>query len=122
MYELVNKKRNDFLMEFDEMDSIFGNLFNNIHSAFGDFIGMDDAGNISYEIECPGFNKDNTTVEITDGILTVKGERKSAQGERKLFKRLRVGSQETVDAKIEDGILYLTLKQPEEKKTKIEFK
>lgn len=81
-------------------------------------------GNVVYEIEVPGFNKDNLKVEVSDGLLTVsgtreKGSRKSA-GQEKIFKQLKIGDAEIEIARVEDGILKLTFKMPETVKTRIE--
>jgi HSP20 family molecular chaperone IbpA len=118
-----HRGRSNFLDKFDEMDSIFGNLYDDIEAAFGYSNYKNDKGDYVIEIECPGFNKDNLKVEISEGIMTVQGERESSGGNvRRIFKRYTVGKYEDVDAKIEDGILTLTMKVPEEKKKTVEIK
>jgi len=74
-------------------------------------------GNSIIEIEVPGFNKDNLKVEISDGILTVQGETES----RKIYKKYQLGSIQEVKASIKDGILSLTLVEPEKQTTQIEL-
>lgn len=119
----TKEDRRNFLTRFDEMDNLFGNLADGIGTAFGDYQYFDDAGNLIKEIECPGFNKDNLNVEVSEGILIINGERKDHDGvERKLYKRYRMGTYENVEAEIKDGILYLKILTPKEKKQKINIK
>jgi HSP20 family molecular chaperone IbpA len=102
---------------------IFDSLFANFDSMFGDDRYTDKDGNLIYEIECPGFNKDNLTVDIAEGVLTVKGKRGTGEREREIYKRMAVGSGEKVEAEIKDGILTITFKRPpKEEATKIELK
>lgn len=77
----------------------------------------DENGNIVFEIEVPGFNKDNLNVEITDGFLTVRGETEK----RQYFKQFTLNNVEDVSATIKDGILTLTLSEPEKQVRKIEL-
>lgn len=105
-----------------DMEDIFGNLNLVFDEFFGDTRYMDTDNNLIYEIECPGFNKENLTVELVEGVLTVKGKRGEGNREKTIFKRITVGIKEQVDAEIKDGILTLTFKQPEKKSTKIELK
>lgn len=108
------------------VDRVFNNLWSDFYDFFGDTRYMNDDGDVVYEIEVPGFNKDNLKVEISDGILTVKGERKlddeKHAGQRSIFKRLTIGSATNADAKIEDGILYLTIKVPKKDTKSVEIK
>lgn len=104
-----------------EVDTLFDNLYSGINDFFGDFRYKKD-GNLVYEIECPGFNKENLTVEVDDGILTVQGSRGEGDRKREIFKRMNVSNSEEVEAEIKDGILTLTFKQPEKKTTKLDIK
>lgn len=108
------------------VESIFENLWSNFNDFFGDTRYVNNDGDVVYEIEVPGFNKDNLKVEIADGILTIRGERKIESdrhaGEKSIFKRMSIGSITDVDAKIEDGILYLTVKSPKKDVKSVEVK
>jgi HSP20 family molecular chaperone IbpA len=104
-----------------EVDSLFDNLYSGINDFFGDFRYKKE-GNLVYEIECPGFNKENLTIEIDDGIVTVQGSRGEGERKREIFKRMSVSNSEEVEAEIKDGILTLTFKQPQKKTTKLEIK
>ena len=119
MNELTKRKRR----EWDTMDMFMGTFFNDFNTIFGDLTSTDECGNMVFEIECPGFNKENVNVTVADGILTIHGKRKTQQGyERELFKRYRVGHSESVDATLADGILTLTIGTPKKDNVKIELK
>lgn len=119
----ASDERKRFLEKYDEMDSVFGNLLGDFSVAFGDCQYQNKDGDLIREIDCPGFNKENLKIELSDGIVSIKGERKDGEGvDRKIYKRYRVGTYEIVDAEIKDGILYLTFKTPQEKKKTINIK
>lgn len=101
----------------DTFDSVWDNFFNDFESAFGNCCYEGEDGNVVYEIEAPGFNKDNVTVEVSDGILEVKGERKTVSGEKtvgqkSIHKRISVGAIEDATAIINDGIIKIVLEYP----------
>lgn len=80
-------------------------------------------GDTVREIEVPGFNKNTLSIEISDGKLTIAGTRKDGNGtDYTINNRFKMGNVEDVDAEVKDGILYLTIKSPKEKKQKIEIK
>ena len=122
MLPLVRRNRGRDIFDRDFMGDFFNNFNQDFANIFEDTRYTSKEGDLVYEIEVPGFNKDNLTVEMIDGILTVKGTRETAEGKREVFKRLRVATSEDVDAKIEDGILYLTLKAPKKDTKKVELK
>lgn len=108
-----------------------GNVFDMFEDEFNRFFGSsvykDEQGNYVYEMEVPGFNKENIQVEASDGIITISGERKIDEnnhaGRTKVFKQLNIGcAPEDVSAKIVDGILSLTFtnREKENKTKKIE--
>lgn len=114
---------------FDEafgVDGIFDRVFRDFDAMTGVITYQTADNKVMFEIECPGFNKDNLKVEVADGIATVTGERKLDSerhaGAKSLYQRVSVGSPETVDAKIKDGILYLEAVYPEKKKSQVEIK
>lgn len=97
-------------------DDFFRPTFNNV---FDSGWKKDDDGNNVFEIEVPGFNKDNIDVEINQGVITVQGKTDT----RTVYKRYQVGINQEVSASIKDGILSLTLiTPPEEAPKKIELK
>ena len=82
----------------------------------------------SIDVEIPGVKKDDIKVEVHDGNLTIRGEKKQEEKEEKGdYHRVerRYGSfqrilnlppdadSESVVAKIEDGVLKITMKKSE---------
>lgn len=87
-------------------ESLLEKLFNpTFNTMFESVYDRDDDGNIKMEIEVPGFNKDNLSVEVSDGIMTIEGK----AGKRNIYKQYSIGNIEDVKASIKDGILTLTL-------------
>ena len=123
--ELKDLRDRDWDWKFE---SIWNNFFTDFDSVFGDTKYLDENNNVVYEIEVPGFNKDNLSVEVVDGILTVKGDREDYSnahaGKKSIHKRMSIAEAEDVEAEIKDGILYITLKKPKQEVStkKIEIK
>lgn len=96
----------------------------------------EDAEHLYVEAEMPGFKRDEVQVTLENGVLTIQGQRKveETQGDSHLRERrfTRVARSFTlpntvdeskVDAKLENGVLQLTLSKREEvKPRKIEVK
>lgn len=76
-----------------------------------------DDGQSIIQIDVPGFNKDNLKVEISEGILIVQGKTDTKQ----IFKQYTIGQVQNVNAKIKDGVLTLTVIEPEKETTNIEI-
>lgn len=111
---------------FDDFENLWGGLWKDFDAAFGTSCRRMDDSTVVYEFEVPGFNKDNLTVEVADGIATITGKREVGEnrvGKREIFQRVSVGEVEDVKASIKDGILSLTLMYPkkEEAKKKVEI-
>ena len=114
---------------FDEAfgeDGLFDRMFRDFDAMSGVITYQSADNKVMFEIECPGFNKDNINVEVADGLATIKGERKidgSHAGMKSIYQRVTVGQPESVDAKLKDGILYIEATYPlDTKKDKIEIK
>ena len=122
MYNIVPRLFGERGLRNREIDSLFDNITAGFNDFFGDTRYKTKDGDIAYEIECPGFNKENLTVEIADGILTVQGSRGEGEYKREIFKRMSVGASEEVEAEIKDGILKLVFKQAQKKSTKLDIK
>lgn len=122
-YSIVPRFTNkNFLESISDTESLFDHLWGSFDEIFGDRRYRNDQGELVYEVECPGFNKENLSVEIAAGVLTVQGKIGEGSNQREIFKRLTIGAAEEVDAAIADGILTLTFKVPEKKKTKLTIK
>jgi HSP20 family protein len=126
-------------------------LFNLAEGLFDDFFGADRMLNRSegywypavdikentdgYKVvmELPGLSKDDVQISLEDGMLIVKGEKKSEQEEKegdctyyerrfgKFERMFRVNSeikQEKVDASFKDGVLTIELPKAETAKPK----
>lgn len=110
---------------FGKLDRMFSSMMSDFDSMFGEVYRVED-GKVVYEIECPGFNESNLSVEVADGFVTIQGERKVEKekfaGQKTLYKRISVGDVQEVEATIKDGILTLTLTYPKTESKKIQIK
>lgn len=101
---------------FESAFSLLDGVFEDFDRIFRPCCYINKAGDGIYQVEVPGFNKDNLTVELSEGVLTVRGNREvknNYAGTSKLCKRLTVGDAEDIKAEVKDGILTLTVKQRE---------
>lgn len=107
-----------------------GNGQDDLLAAYPVDIHEDESG-ISVEAEMPGFKREEITVTLEGGILTIAGERKEepAKGEEHLKERrytrvlrsftVPTSLDETkIEAKLENGVLKLRLPKSEEVKAK----
>ncbi len=115
--------------DYPEVNSnMFRSLWSDFDDVFNDSVKYtDEEGNLVCEIEAVGFNKENLTVDVEDGIVTIKGTRKigiegNYVGQKALLKRMKLSGSEDVEASITDGILKLIVKSPKKESTKIELK
>jgi HSP20 family protein len=129
----------------DEMDRLFDVAFPALTSLqrngfFGDFEGefpvdlYQDKAAFTVRAELPGFRKEDISVEVADGILTVTGHQKteaksdkkekesaSATQERRVSRAISLPENLDVDkihAAYENGVLTVTLPKREEVKPK----
>ncbi len=109
---------------FDVFDNFFKPMFyDDMHDMRTDI--REAEGGYVLEIEMPGFRKEEISVSLEDGYLTVSGER-GAKEQKYLRKEIKesfrrsyyVGevAEEDIKAKYEDGILTLTVPKKEPKK------
>jgi molecular chaperone IbpA len=130
--DLINKFNKDV---WDHSDKMFGDVFDNMfsnmsmNSAFKSFpfynVVKYGKGEYGIELGLAGFNKKNVKVQYKDGVLTVSGQVDDSEKEylekglaaRKFFKQFALHDKAVVnDAKMEDGVLTITLgvNEPEE--------
>ena len=65
-----------------------------------------DENKYQFQIDVPGFNKDNLKVEVSDNLLTINGETES----RKYHKQYSLSRHVTdIEASILDGVLTIDL-------------
>jgi len=101
-----------------DFDDLWNRFFDDFDSMFGNCCYESKDGNVVYEVEVPGFSKDDINVTLSNGVLEVKGERKIEEGiktagQRSIYKKMKVGEVIDADAVVKDGILKVTLKYPE---------
>ncbi len=88
----------------------------------------ENENNYVLEIELPGYEKENITVDFENEYLSVSAEKKEKEGEKKTYIRKErsiscqrnyyVGDidENEISAKYENGILYLTIPKKEKQK------
>ena len=153
MTQLLNGKavpasRNDFLTPFDSMfDQMIGKAFPSFEKEFGvEFFGnnsypkvdvIDTTKSIEFEAEIPGLSKDEVSVEVEKGILSISGTKRQDQSnedltyirkelKRSSFKRSFQLSNSLdhskIKAKFENGLLLITVpKHKPEKPQKVKI-
>ena len=80
-----------------------------------------DDNTTTYEIDIPGVKKEDVDILVEDRILQIKTIRNNKE---KLL-TIQLTKQydlETIDALIENGVLYITLKRKEKKKIEIKVR
>ncbi len=118
---------NEFLHPAVCIDESKGNLWNPIVDVY------ENDESIVVKAEVPGVDKKDISVDIDNGVLTVKGERKHEEEvkEDRFYRKERVYGKfqrafrlpegtdyEKINADFKDGILTVTVPKVEEKKPK----
>ncbi|MBE2284312.1 MAG: Hsp20/alpha crystallin family protein [Prosthecobacter sp.] len=107
-----------------------GQFFNNLSEVFpgvpGDRLAVDvheDKDNYYASFEVPGVKKDDVKIELNNGLLTVSAEKREKNGDNEssfsLTRSVSVPdgvSADGIAAKLEDGILNVTLPKAENRK------
>lgn len=122
---------------FDDIDRIFDNMLDEMDFRISSYYPMkvdikerDDK--YLLEAELPGVNKEDINIEIRNDVMTISVERKEEYHEERenyIRRERRLGSfrrsfpvddveQDKIDAKFENGILYLELPKKKEFKAK----
>jgi len=136
----VHRSADPFELAQHEFDSMLGRLFGNRLSDGGDYLapyGVDvreDADHIYVEAELPGFKKEEVDINIENQTLTISAEHKETnerKGDEKsqwLLRERRYSrfqrsftlpptvDAQSVQAKLNDGVLLVTLNKREETK------
>jgi HSP20 family molecular chaperone IbpA len=98
----------------DFFDGLFSPTFNTM---FESDLSRNESGDVIMEIDVPGFNKENLSIEVVDGIMTIQGETEK----RKIFKRYSLNGIEDINASIKDGVLTLIFAEQKKVVKKIEL-
>lgn len=124
----------DLMTMHDRMNKIFDETLNkNAQGNYGDWLPPVDIFETEDEIvimsELPGMKEEDMDIQVSDGVLTLKGEKKyPIEGESDNFYRLERSYGKfsrsfaipstvdisTVKANLKDGLLKVTLKKKEE--------
>ncbi|MFO7846162.1 MAG: Hsp20/alpha crystallin family protein [Balneolaceae bacterium] len=115
----------------DIMDEFFNDAIANQTSTFTPNINISETDDIvSIEVDIPGMKKEDIQLDIENGALTVRGERKNKREEDgRTFHRVETQygtfersfqlpdhvDEESVEATYNDGILQIDMKKKEEK-------
>lgn len=124
MLAMTPRNRKDNAMS--TFDPLMDAFFAPVWSPFNELSRFADNGAMrwskednSYEIELPGFDKKDVSVEVDDGYLIVEGNRKEKNGSCRTSSHVKesfyVGdvNAKDVHAKLADGVLTVTLPEPE---------
>ena len=126
-----------FLQLHREMNRLFDDFFTDFGSssffapatgsgARAIHIDVKDAGKaLQIEAELPGVSEDDIDVEISDNLLTIRGERRDEEEKEGVSRRSYASFQrsmslpfdidpDAVEAKFKNGVLKLTLPKPAE--------
>lgn len=126
----LSNRSNDLLNPFDDF---FRSFFGTDVSTNAMRVDVKDEGDhYLLEADMPGIKKEDVSIEVNDGVLTISAQTKQSREEKKenyVFSERRSGSfsrsftlngidEEKISATCEDGVLKLTLpKLGEEVKT-----
>lgn len=115
----------------DIMDEFFNDAIANQTSTFTPNINISETDDIvSIEVDIPGMKKEDIQLDIENGALSVRGERKNKREEDgRTFHRVETQygtfersfqlpdhvDEESVEATYNDGILQIDMKKKEEK-------
>src|SRR5260370_28488811 len=122
----------------DELDTLFEMPFwsnfggqSQLFSGWSPALDLyQNSDNVIARVELPGMRKEDIEISLQDGMLTISGERKSAEGEKaerteryvgKFRRSISLPTQvdaNKVTATYRDGILTVTLPKAEEAKPK----
>lgn len=114
------------LASLPSLGQLFNNLSEVLPNVTGDRLAVDvheDKDNYYATFEVPGVTKEGVKIELNDGVLTVSAERREKNGDKESsFSMNRSVSvpegvnAEAITAKLENGILNVTLPKAEHRK------
>ena len=99
-----------------QIDQLFSYAANSAGSHFSEI--EESESSYALELELAGYKKDEVTLEVSQGILTVKAINKARGQIGKSFGLWEDVDSEKVEATLEDGILRIVLNKKERDKPK----
>lgn len=113
-----NSSLENKMLNRNYFDTFFDDTFN-----LGIESKKDKDGSLLVTMDVPGIKADDINIEITNRVLTVKGEKKTATSQYQLCKSFTLPegySEDNILAELTNGVLTLrlTLKEPVLSKTK----
>ena len=122
---------------FNEVDSWFNNATSDLPAFFNDIsewkhsfevLNSDDSYRVRADL--PGMIKKDVDIEISDDVITIKGERKNQYSDKSNYSEFSYGKfsrsfnlpddvkQEAIKASMKDGVLALEIPRTEQIETK----
>ena len=105
--------------------SYFDNIFENMLTSFdGIEQKVNDDGLLNITLDIPGIKESDLNVEISDGVINISGERKTATSVSSMRRSFSIPDgydSDSVKAELKDGVLTLILASkylPKTKETK----
>lgn len=130
MYNLENKKNNNYLSMFDDFNSFFDEVLGKDMKT--NILEKDDAYVVTSEI--PGVSKENIKIDVADNNLTIsvskKDNKETKEKKNYLVKEISEASynrtfyledmdEDNISAKMDNGILTITVGKIKEVKPKV---
>ena len=122
---------------FNEIDSWFNNATSDLPAFFNDisewkpsFEVLNSEDSYRVRADLPGMIKKDVDIEISDDVITIKGERKNQYSDKSNYSEFSYGKfsrsfnlpddvkQEAIKASMKDGVLALEIPRAEQIETK----
>ncbi len=108
--KMSTKNYFDRLFE-DTFDTAFRDLFQ-VPTGWGIESKKNEDGSLAVAIDVPGIKENDLIIEIDEGILTVKGERKTATSSHSIHKAFSIPEgydTDNIAAELKDGVLNIKI-------------
>jgi len=111
---------NDF---FNDLDTGFNSIADKFLKKYPSYnVYENDDGQYVYELDVPGFTKEDINIETIGPSLMISGEIKRNNGKTvKIKERLNINEHVCTSASLKNGVLSIVLDKNEKRGTKIEI-
>lgn len=111
---------NDF---FNDLDTGFNSIADKFLKKYPSYnVYENDDGQYVYELDVPGFTKEDINIETIGQSLMISGEIKRNNGKTvKIKERLNINEYVCTSASLKNGVLSIVLDKNERRGTKIEI-